>query len=870
MQTVPAGWEREFQSTLMNPCYAEVTIDMGDDEDIVYTKEALTSFEISQSLSPINAELPQASLKFSISTIDLDVRALQRSLTRMKKVTARVGITINGEPAYINAGTFWLDTWDFPNGGIEASFEARDALYFLQAEKYIYGVYRRNGISLYDLANEVLTYAQSNFPCVTTWQIDNSLSSINTTAPFPVCTYAECLQYVAQASGSVLKYDRDGVIRFSLTSGDTSYTYAVTDEVCFSYPQLTLQPELRKLRCTVYNYSLDEIYSDAEHYPNVNGDATVSAVDAALVLAAAAHIGAGEPSGLTPEQEIKADADRDGMITAADAALIQEYAAKCGSGKYENTPDGWALFLNIKIGYKEKVYDAIHDIDGETNIIITHGTSAEVNVMKEGTITISNVNDYSNATEFTVTGTDNDVRITAYGFPIEVSTHEYRRDVSDSGDDEYIDNPLVTNNTTAGSATQDARDFLSVRNVVECPDLRIDPRLDAGDTITVNVDGEKTKYGNTVVTDVKYRFTGMFRGSITGRIDIPETPTYDETKIAVIELDENDEPTGDYNEYDNFRDAAIELLSNPYTVYMMRIGDDCTFANTIPENAFNYSYASSNYGISGDYNNLHRLYTGYARVVGANAFLQCENLKEVEFKQVTTILTQAFLNCAIEQLDFPASLVAIYGSAFTQQGGSNHVLKSITFRDGLKALYSGAFTDNDGLHYVELPSSLIQGESAFNSCNFLEVIRLHKAEMPSGFNLNGNSGCGCVVLDWTENLITTKMDADGNLMSGHPEDVIGWDTVANIRAYLGGYSMRGTVPAQQVQVEFLNDTAVSGAPFAAQDRLRRAVFAEDVTNIPSSMFYSCYDLTEIIIHKPENSISGAPWGATNATVVWTG
>lgn len=26
----------------------------------------------------------------------------------------------------------------------------------------------------------------------------------------------------------------------------------------------------------------------------------------------------------------------------------------------------------------------------------------------------------------------------------------------------------------------------------------------------------------------------------------------------------------------------------------------------------------------------------------------------------------------------------------------------------------------------------------------------------------------------------------------------------------------------------------------------------------------------IIIHKPENSIAGAPWGATNATVIWTG
>lgn len=48
--------------------------------------------------------------------------------------------------------------------------------------------------------------------------------------------------------------------------------------------------------------------------------------------------------------------------------------------------------------------------------------------------------------------------------------------------------------------------------------------------------------------------------------------------------------------------------------------------------------------------------------------------------------------------------------------------------------------------------------------------------------------------------------------------------------------------------------------------------------IPSSMIsitviafnYRMPNLEEIVIHKPEGSISGAPWGATNATVTWTG
>lgn len=42
-----------------------------------------------------------------------------------------------------------------------------------------------------------------------------------------------------------------------------------------------------------------------------------------------------------------------------------------------------------------------------------------------------------------------------------------------------------------------------------------------------------------------------------------------------------------------------------------------------------------------------------------------------------------------------------------------------------------------------------------------------------------------------------------------------------------------------------------------------------VSAIGSYGFYRCTDIT-ITIDKPEGSISGAPWGATNATVIWTG
>jgi hypothetical protein len=41
-----------------------------------------------------------------------------------------------------------------------------------------------------------------------------------------------------------------------------------------------------------------------------------------------------------------------------------------------------------------------------------------------------------------------------------------------------------------------------------------------------------------------------------------------------------------------------------------------------------------------------------------------------------------------------------------------------------------------------------------------------------------------------------------------------------------------------------------------------------ITSINKTAFSSCDALTDIYIDKPENSVSGAPWGATNATIHW--
>lgn len=72
---------------------------------------------------------------------------------------------------------------------------------------------------------------------------------------------------------------------------------------------------------------------------NINGDDSINAIDAQLVLVAAAKIGVGEESGLTDAQITAANTNSDGDVNAADANDILRYAAYNGAGGTDTIED---------------------------------------------------------------------------------------------------------------------------------------------------------------------------------------------------------------------------------------------------------------------------------------------------------------------------------------------------------------------------------------------------------------------------------------------------------------------------------------------------------------------------------------------------
>lgn len=122
--------------------------------------------------------------------------------------------------------------------------------------------------------------------------------------------------------------------------------YLLHDDAISGHPVMTAVPFIGAQRGKDGLIRGCHFGEDESFFPDVDGDGTVSATDASLILDAAVRIGAGEPSGLTPEQQMRADADRDGTVTTMDAQLVSDFVTAVGAGEYQNTLEGWLNFLN--------------------------------------------------------------------------------------------------------------------------------------------------------------------------------------------------------------------------------------------------------------------------------------------------------------------------------------------------------------------------------------------------------------------------------------------------------------------------------------------------------------------------------------------
>lgn len=163
-------------------------------------------------------------------------------------------------------------------------------------------------------------------------------------------------------------------------------------------------------------------------------------------------------------------------------------------------------------------------------------------------------------------------------------------------------------------------------------------------------------------------------------------------------------------------------------------------------------------------------------------------------------------------------------------------VKSVIIPDSYTSIGKAAFANSSNLEKITIPDSILSIEgSAFSQCTKLKEITIPKNVTSIGDRVF--SGCTSLV----------NVLIPGNVSS------------------LGIYCFGGCTSLKSVTIASLKITTIPS------NLLYNCVGVE--INVPSSVTTIASDAFKgdrliINIAKPENSISGAPWGGTNATVNW--
>lgn len=229
----------------------------------VYGKNDIFSFTHSQEIDIISASLPKGTVTFEVNNFDraydvYNMEGLAKYLTERQELKVRYGYKIDGKTEWIDGGVYYLSAWESKENNNRAKFEA-SLLFDTLSVIYDQGTYSPEGRSLYDLAMDVLTFANIRLADngSVRWVIDESLKDITTTSSLPYDSVANCLQFIANAGCCIMYQDRKGTIHIEKREYVPD-DYSVNPVNSFSRPETTLSKPIKDIKVSIYSHEVGE------------------------------------------------------------------------------------------------------------------------------------------------------------------------------------------------------------------------------------------------------------------------------------------------------------------------------------------------------------------------------------------------------------------------------------------------------------------------------------------------------------------------------------------------------------------------------------------------------------------------------------
>ena len=212
---------------------------------IYFDNRKILSATKKEHISPIMEELPTLDFDMTIENKDraYDVENEESTVNFLEagqEVKVLYGQELdNGTVEWLPGATVYLREWSADDE--EMSFTATDRFESMDGT-YYKGEYRSEGISLYDLAVDVLKDAGVDSR---TYWLDNYLKDVSVCNPMPVVSHKEALQLIANAGRCILYQDRSGNI-FMKSSFVPDMEAASDNEVYFSHAGAVLDKKAKQ------------------------------------------------------------------------------------------------------------------------------------------------------------------------------------------------------------------------------------------------------------------------------------------------------------------------------------------------------------------------------------------------------------------------------------------------------------------------------------------------------------------------------------------------------------------------------------------------------------------------------------------------